>query len=211
MTQRRLPMQFMQQQMQLSQQMPQQPPMQMTKAGYPALNSAQVDQLRELLAAQELDSSTGSVSGAPSTLMSSRGKAGAAALTAANLIEPRVAHLEEKTKEIVDRLSATVSDQDAKFGFVIGTTLLETIEFVSTDADPHVATRSSTPTPVPAGIELSLSYPQAAVVIEGERKIVMRRRIVDPDSAQLTFSWIVVYAPDDNEDLDIAFVGAFRV
>lgn len=201
-------------------------------SGYPVLNPAQIAQLRELLLAQEgggglngLNASNapmnamqhgGVGAGEPPclSLMSAKGKTGAAALTAANLIEPRVTHVEEKLKEAIDRLSSMVCDSDAKYGYVKGTTLLETQEFVSTDADPNVAVATSEPTIVPAKTEVSLSYPQARVNINGETKIVMRRRVVDVDSAQLTFSWICVYLPDaggPDAGLDIAYVGNFRV
>lgn len=201
-SQRRPPMP----QMQMPQQMPGDMPV-IGANGFPQLPPAQISQLRELLNAQ----GAGSVD-QPRSLMSARGKSGAAALTAANLIEPRVSHLEDKLKECIDRLSSMMSDSDAKFGFVKAKTLLETEEFVSTEADPHVAVLSAQPTTVAAGTELSLSYPQAEVTIDGENKIVMRRRVVDPDSAQITMSWLVVYFPDaSNNELDVSYVGDFAV
>ena len=177
--------------------------------GFPALSPQQIDQLKELLQAQGVQVGGASSSNGARSLM---GKSGAA-LTAANLVEPRVSHLEEKMKEALDRLSSMAIEQDSpKLGFVMGRVLLDTVEYVSSDSDASAAVAGCDPTPVNKETKVSLSYPQAEVVIDGETKIVMRRRTVDADTAQIQFSWIVVYLNDTaDESCDVAYVGDFHI
>lgn len=182
--------------------------------GFPALNHQQIEQLKELLQAQGVPvagaGGAGTSRSGAGTLM---GKSGAA-LTAANLVEPRVAHLEEKMKEALDRLSsmAVEKQHDAPpVGFVRATVLLDTSEYLG-DGDAASAVKTAAPTKVAKGTALSLCYPQSEVEIDGEAKILMRRRSVDADTAQLSYSWIVVYVNDsEDEELDVAYVGQFEV
>ena len=132
-----------------------------------------------------------------------------ASLTPTNLLEPRVTHLEEQLKMIADRLSSLTTSSSDTLGFLRAKVLVKTVEFITDEVDPRRAVSNSKQTPVEEGQDLSLSYPQQEVEIDGSQRVVMRRRNIDSDTAELTFSWVVVYWGDADGEADVNYVGDF--
>lgn len=70
-----------------------------------------------------------------------------------------------------------------------------TTEYVSLDDDITNVIAVVKPSVVPEGTLLSVSYPMHKVRVSDRDVIVMRRRIVDSETAQISGSWVIVNIP----------------
>jgi hypothetical protein len=125
--------------------------------------------------------------------------------TASLLVERRVEHLEENVRSVKDELGSLIASMkegtrvteiDASVGSWMHATVVHaTVEYLSLDDDIANVVLRVTPTPVPEGVALSVSYPMHRVHAGERDVIVMRRRMVDNETAQISGSWVIVNVP----------------
>ena len=132
-------------------------------------------------------------------------------LTASALVEPRLAHVEQLLKDVVENITAVDNAQTAfehrsNGSWITADVVADTMEFCTTEDDVEEAMKAVKPTPVSKGGTASVAYPMVQGTIEGSAVFLMRRRTVDPSTAELAASWIVVHTPVG----DVAHVTNFR-
>jgi len=125
--------------------------------------------------------------------------------TASLLVDRRVEHMEENMKRLkdqVDSISAMIKERKldnemdaAVSSWMNATATQDTTEYVTLEDDIAALVAHMKPTHVEEGTTLSVAYPMHKVRIDDNIAIVMRRRIVDRDTAQISGSWVVVNRP----------------
>ena len=125
--------------------------------------------------------------------------------TASLLVDRRVEHLEENMKRVRDELDSLIAsikegkhgtELDASVGsWMHATTIHATTEYVTLDDSIASVVAQVKPTLVQEGTMLSVSYPMHKVAVGDRVVIVMRRRMVDPETAQISGSWVIVNVP----------------
>lgn len=73
---------------------------------------------------------------------------------------------------------------------------VDTVEFLTDQDDIAVAKSSCAVAAVSAGTAVSLSYPMQEIEHEGKAVFVMQRRFVDPQTAEIGASWLIVFTVD---------------
>ena len=131
-------------------------------------------------------------------------------LTPEALLEPRVTHLEETIKQILDRLASLPSSSSEEYGFFNAKVTADTIEFPIQEDNPSLIP-SVDPLLLKKGETISVSYPQIEIRYEDSNRVVMRRRKIDPETADIEFTWVITSYPDEEGDSDIHYIGEFRV
>ena len=101
-----------------------------------------------------------------------------------------------------------MESKEENYGFFSGTVSEETVEFVSNE-DSSIAVKSQ-PEKVEKGEKISISYPQEHVTYNSKTCVVMKRRKIDADTADITTSYIVVYEPGDGDE-GKTFVSNFSI
>lgn len=91
-----------------------------------------------------------------------------------------------------------VTELDASVGsWMKASAIHKTTEYVTLDDDIANVVARVKPTVVDDGTMLSVSYPMHKVVVGDKPVIVMRRRMVDMETAQISGSWVIVNVPGD--------------
>ena len=135
--------------------------------------------------------------------------------TVASLLGPRIDHLELTVKEIVENVTVVDKNQKEFEHMVNGSWLIaevvsDTMEFVSADDDFENAMKQTTPSPVKKGEKISVSYPMVESTLNSQTVYMMRRRFVDPTTAEIGCSWCIVHTPSATpEENDVAHVSNF--
>lgn len=132
-------------------------------------------------------------------------------LTSGALVEPRLEHLEKLIKDVCENITAVDNAQTAfehrsNGEWMIADIVTDTVEFASSDDDCESVIKTTTPTAVEKGATASVAYPMVQATLEGDEVYLMRRRQVDPSTAEITASWLVVHSPQT----DIAHVTNYR-
>jgi len=128
--------------------------------------------------------------------------------TASLLVDRRVEHMEENMKRLkdqVDSINAMIKERKldnemdaAVSSWMNATATQDTTEYVTLEDDIATLVAHMKPTHVEEGTTLSVAYPMHKVRIDDNIAIVMRRRIVDRDTAQISGSWVVVNKPGND-------------
>lgn len=134
-----------------------------------------------------------------------------ATLTSGALVEPRLEHLEKLIKDVCENITAVDNAQTAfehrsNGEWMIADIVTDTVEFASPDDDCESVIKTTTPTAVEKGAMASVAYPMVQATLEGDEVYLMRRRQVDPSTAEITASWLVVHSPQT----DVAHVTNYR-
>ena len=125
--------------------------------------------------------------------------------TASLLVDRRVEHMEEnvkRLKDLVESLAATLKERkyenevDASVSSWMSATVTHTTkEYITLDEDIAAVVARVSPSVVNEGTKLSVAYPMHKVLVDDNIAIVMRRRMVDSETAQISGSWVVVNVP----------------
>ena len=128
-----------------------------------------------------------------------------AAPTSSLLVDRRVEHLEENMKRLKDQLESLVAsasedkratELDASVGsWMHAKASHPTTEYVTLDDDIAFVVANVSPTAVSEGTVMSVSYPMHKVCVDEVVMIVMRRRLIDAETAEISGSWVVVNIP----------------
>lgn len=136
-------------------------------------------------------------------------------LTEASLLGPRLDHAEKTIKEVCENINAMDANQTrieevVNTSWLIAEVLVDTTEYVSTNDDYEKVIASVENTPVKANQKVSVTYPMVESKVDGKTVFLMRRRMVDQETAEVSASWIVVHSPSSDLDVDdIAYVSKF--
>ena len=141
----------------------------------------------------------------------------AVSLTESSLMGPRLDHVEKTLKEVCENIT-TVDNNQTRVEEVVNTSWLvadvvcDTTEYVTTNDNHEEAVANTPSTAVTSKQRVSVTYPMVESVVDGNEVFLMRRRAVDPETAEVVASWIVVYKPSDTveaADGDVAYVTNF--
>ena len=136
-------------------------------------------------------------------------------LTEASLLGPRLDHAEKTIKEVCENINAidvnqTRIEEVVNTSWLIAEVLVDTTQYVSTDDDHEKVVSHVESTPVEANQKVSVTYPMVESKVDGKTVFLMRRRMVDPETAEVSASWIVVHSPSNDVDVDdVAYVSKF--
>lgn len=133
-----------------------------------------------------------------------------------NLLVPRIVHVEETLKQVTEGvrcvdLAQTELEKRHSGSWLTADVVLETVEYISAEEDHNKVIATVSPSHVAAGDTVSLAYPMVEGKVEGESVFLMRRRFVDPYTAEVGASFIIVHTPGRTAaDTDVSHVSNFR-
>ena len=140
-----------------------------------------------------------------------------ATLTESSLMGPRLDHVEKTLKEVCENITAVDNNQTrveevVNTSWLVADVVCDTTEYVTTNDNHEEAVANTPATTVSLNQKVSVTYPMVESVVDGNEVFLMRRRSVDPETAEVVASWIVVYKPSgtvEAADGDVAYVTNF--